>query len=208
MDNIYKLSGRAAEAAARYEEIQTEFEVLMEENGGELNEESQELLDKLAELEAIKEQIKDEITRFPDEYAAWYKNVEAQKKMAEAELKAFKELQKTAVSKYEANVKKCESRMEWIKQNIADAMALAQVDKIDKKSRPNGLFSLYFQESTSVEVNESLAASGFQEIINTANSVLPEGVTLVLKFDKSILKKQENLPVGVERLVSRSLQIR
>ena len=61
MESIYKLTGRAAECAERYNEIQSEFEELMEENGGELNEESQDLIDKMDELTAIQEQIKEDI---------------------------------------------------------------------------------------------------------------------------------------------------
>ena len=208
MENIYKLSGRAADAAARYDEIQNEFELLMEENGGELNEESQEMLDKLAELEAIKAQIADDITRFPDEYAAWYKNVEAQKKVAEAELKAFKELQKAAIAKYEAKVKRCESRMEWIKQNIADAMVVAKVDKFDKKRSPDALFSIYFLDSKSIEVDEDLALKDYKDIIDHLRASLPEWLSIETKIAKTTLNKAEELPQGFERKISRNLQIR
>ena len=208
MESIYKLSGRAAEAATHYNAVQEQFEALMEENGGELNEESQELIDILAELDVIKAQIADDITRFPDEYAAWFKNEEAAKKVEEAQLKAFKEVQKIALAKFEAKVKRREARMEWIKQNISDAMALAQVDKFDKKSRPDALFSLYFQETCSVEVDMAAATAGYQEVIATANSVLPVGYSLELKADKSLLKKSETLPVGAERKINRTLQIR
>ena len=208
MENIYKLSGRAADAAARYDEIQNEFELLMEENGGELNEESQEMLDNLAELEAIKAQIAEEITKFPDEYAAWYKNVEAQKKVAEAELKAFKELQKAAVAKYEAKVKRCESRMEWIKQNIADAMVVAQVERFDKKRSPDALFSIYFQDSKSIEVDEELALRDYKDVIDNLRVSLPEWLSIETKIAKTTLNKAEKLPQGFERKISRNLQIR
>lgn len=208
MENIYKLSGKAAEAAARYEQIQDEFEALMEENGGELNEESQEMLDKLAELEAIRMQIADDFTRFPDEYAAWYKNVEAQKKLAEAELKAFKELQKQAIAKYETKVKQCESRLEWIKQNIADAMVIAQVDKFDKKRSPDALFSIYFQDSKSIEVNEELALKDYKDIIDHLRASLPEWLSVETKIAKTTLNTAEELPQGFERKISRNLQIR
>lgn len=208
MENIYKLSGRAADAAARYDEIQNEFELLMEENGGELNEESQEMLDNLAELEAIKAQIAEEITKFPDEYAAWYKNVEAQKKVAEAELKAFKELQKAAIAKYEAKVKRCESRMEWIKQNIADAMVVAQVERFDKKRSPDALFSIYFQDSKSIEVDEDLALKEYKEVIDHLRASLPEWLSIETKIAKTTLNKVEELPQGFERKISRNLQIR
>lgn len=208
MENIYKLSGKAAEAAFRYEQIQDEFEALMEENGGELNEESQEMLDKLAELEAIKAQIADDFTRFPDEYAAWYKNVEAQKKVAEAELNAFKELQKQAIAKYEAKVKQCESRMEWIKQNIADAMAIAKVDKFDKKRSPDALFSIYFQESKSIEVDKELALKDYKDAIDKLGASLPEWLSIETKITKTILGKVEKLPQGFVRKISRNLQIK
>ena len=208
MENIYKLSGKAADVATRYEEIQTDFELLMEENGGELNEESQEMLDKLEELEAIKAQIAEDFAKFPDEYAAWYKNVEAQKKVAEAELKAFKELQKQAIAKYEAKVKQCESRMEWIKQNIADAMVVAQVDKFDKKRSPDALFSIYFQDSKSIEVDEELALKDYQDAIDCLRVNLPEWLSIEAKISKSKLSKDEVLPQGFERKISRNLQIR
>lgn len=208
MENIYKLSGKAAEAAARYEEIQNDFEALMEENGGELNEESQEMLDKLAELEAIKAQIADDFTRFPDEYAAWYKNVEAQKKVAEAELKAFKELQKQAIAKYEAKVKQCESRLEWIKQNIADAMVIAKVDKFDKKRSPDALFSIYFLDSKSIEVDEELALKDYKDTIDKLRASLPEWLSIETKIAKTTLGKVEKLPQGFSRKISRYLQIK
>lgn len=208
MESIYKLQGRAEEIAARYDEVMEEFENLMEENGGELNEESQELIDKMAELEAIREQIVEDFIKFPDAYASWYKNEEAKEKVAQAELKAFKEMQDVALAKYKARVTRRTNRKEWIKQNIEECMRLAGVEKFDKKSNPDALHSIYFQETKSIEVDESVAAAGYEEIIATANSVLPEGFSLVLKIDKSILKKAETLPIGVERKVSKSLQIR
>lgn len=208
MENIYKLSGRAADAAARYDEIQNEFELLMEENGGELNEESQEMLDRLAELEAIKAQIADDITRFPDEYAAWYKNVEAQKKVAEAELKAFEELQKIALAKYKAKVENLESRMKWIRQNIADAMVVAQVDKFDKKRSPDALFSIYFLNSKSIEVDIPLALKDYEKEISRFLATLPEWLFMEPKIKKDVLKEEKNLPKGFERKIKRSLIIK
>jgi len=208
MENIYKLSGKAAEIANRYDEIQTEFENLMEENGGELNEESQEMLDKLAELELMQKHIQEQFLLFPDEYASWYKNVEAEKKVAEAELKAFKELQKLAVAKYEARVKRCESRMEWIKQNLADAMVVAQVERFDKKRSPDALFSIYFQDSKSIEVDEQLAMKEYQDRIDCLRANLPEWLSIETKITKSTLNKVEDLPQGFERKISRNLQIR
>lgn len=208
MESIYKLQGRAEEIAARYDEVMDEFENLMEENGGELNEESQELIDKMEELEAIQKQIAEDFIKFPDAYASWYKNEEAKEKVAEAELKAAKEMYDAALAKYKAKVTRRTKRKDWIKQNIEDCMRLAGVEKFDKKTNPDALHSIYFQESKSIEVDEAVASAGYEEVIATANSVLPEGFSLVLKIDKNILKKSETLPIGVERVVNKTLRIR
>lgn len=208
MESIYKLDERAAEIAARYDALQTEFECLMDENGGELNDESQEMLEKLAELEAIKEKIREDFIKFPDVYAAWYKNVEAEKKVAEAELKAFEEEQKKAVAKYKSRVRRLDSRLEWIEQNIAESMRRAQVDKLDKKSRPDAMFSIYFQERKSIDVNEEVALYEYKSIIDDAVAKCPEWLTLEPKIAKKVLSKEEVLPLGFERKISRSLEIR
>lgn len=208
MESIYKLTGRAEEIAVRYDEVMQEFENLMEENGGELNEESQEMLDKLAQLEALQEEIRKDFIKFPDAYASWYKNEEAKEKVAKAELKAFKEVQDAALAKFEARVNRRTNRKEWIKQNIEECMRLSGIEKIDKKSNPDALHSIYFQESKSISVDEAVASAEYEKVIATANSVLPEGFSLVLKIDKNVLKKSEKLPKGVERKVSKSLQIR
>ena len=208
MESIYKLMGRAEEIAVRYDEVMQEFESLMEENGGELNEESQEMLDKLAELKALQEQIKEDFIKFPDAYAAWYKNEEARKKVAEAEMKAFKEMQDAALAKYKAKVNKHDSRMEWIKQNIVDCMRLAEVERFDKKSNPDALFSIYFQETKSVEVDELSALAPYEEQIKCLTDILPEGFSVSIKIDKNVLKKSELTPTGVKKVVNKSLQIR
>lgn len=208
MESIYKLQGKAAEIANQYNELLMQFENLMEENGGELTPESQEYIDHLAALENLKVQIKEDILKFPDEYASWYKNVEARKKVHEAELKAFKELQAAAVAKYEAKVKKDSNDLNWIRQNIADAMTFAKVKSFDKKSRPNALFSIYFLESKTVEVDEAKVNERYQDVISTANAAMPEGYSLVLKVDKNVLRKVETLPEGAQLITGKSLVIK
>lgn len=208
MENIYKLQGRAAELSALYEETWQEFVVLMEENGGELNEESQEYIDYLAKLEELQQEMKKNFEEFPDEYAAWFKNVDAEMKLATAELNAFKDLQKAAVAKYEAKVNMLKRKEIWIKQNIADAMNLLGVERLDKKTRPNAKFSIYFQNVESVEVDELAALAPYEEQIKCLTSILPEGFSVSIKIDKAILKKSELTPTGVKKVVNKSLQIR
>lgn len=208
MESIYKLTGRAADVAARYDEIQSEFEDLMEENGGELDEQSQELIDKMAELEAIQEQIQQDILRYPDEYAAWYLNVKAEKEAEQARLDAYKKEQKKALAKYESNVRRLDARMEWIKESIGVAMDVAEVAKFDKKSRPGSLHTLYFQNRDSIEVNEALALREYQDRIDCFIANLPEWLSVEPKIKKDTLKKEEVLPQGFERKTSRSLVIK
>lgn len=208
MESIYKISGRAAEVAARYDEIQAQFEEMMEENGGELNEESQELIDVMEELNSIQEQIKQDILAYPDEYAAWYMNKKAERDAEQARYDAYKKAQKNAFDKYEANIKRLDAQMDWIKESIAVAMDLAEVLKFDRKSRPGSLFSLYFQESKSIEVDESLALKSYEDKIDCFLANLPEWLTFEPKFKKDILKKMKILPKGVEQKTSRSLRIK
>lgn len=208
MASIYKLTGMAAEAEARYKEIKREFEDLMEENGGELNDESQEYLDKMAELDALKEQIKEDILQHPDAYAAWYKNVEAKKRVAEAELKAFKESCQMAIAKYEAKVKDAESDMKWIQKDIADAMEYAKVDSFKKDRSPDAMFGLWFQESKSIEVDEVLALEEYKDKIDKFFATLPAWLPFSLKIDKKALSKVEELPVGFQRKITRTLHIK
>ena len=208
MESIYKLTGRAAECAERYNEIQSEFEELMEENGGELTEEAQELLDKKSELKAIKEQIKVDILAYPDEYASWYLNVKAQRDEAKARRDAFAKSLQAALAKYDAEVKRLDRRMEWIKTSIADAMDYIKVASLDKKSRPGSLHTLYFMESNSIEVDEALALDEYKDAIDCFLVNLPEWLSFEPKIKKDTLKKVEKLPQGFERKTSRSLQIR
>lgn len=207
MASIYKLKGMAAEAEARYNEIEREFEELMDENGGELTEESQEYLDKLEKLNALKAQIKEDILQHPDSYAAWYKNAEARKKVAEAELKAFKESCQIAIAKYEAKVKKADSDMKWIQTDIADAMTYANVESFTKDRSSDAMFSLWFQESKSIEVDEVLALKEYKEKIDKFFATLPAWLPFTLKIDKKVLSKEKKLPTGFERKVTRTLRI-
>ena len=207
MESIYKLSERACDIAERYDAVQTALENLMEETGGEVTEESDAMMAELEELKALSAQIKEDFIKFPDEYAAWFKNVEAEKKLAEAEMKAFEELQKKALAKYKSKVKKLESRMEWIRQNLADAMAAGLITGFDKKSRPNAMFSIFFKTSNSIEVDEKAALKDYQAIIAKANESCPEWLSFEPKIAKGVLSKADVLPEGFERKTSKSLQI-
>lgn len=206
MDNFYKLSERLDDVSRRFDAAQSALEEAMEESGGELTEETSQLLNEVDELNAIKTQIEEDFIRFPDEYAAWFKNEESQRNMILAEKKAYEEEMKKVLARYDARIKKKESRMEWIKQNISAAMKIHEVEKLDKK-RPNAQFSIFFKKSQSLEVNEALALDAYREIERKANEDAPEWLEFVPKIKKGVLTKVADLPFGFERKISESLQI-
>lgn len=207
MDNFYRLSERLDAISRRYDIAQTALEEAMEESGGELTEETGKLLAEADELAAIKAQIEEEFVNFPDEYAAWYKNEEAKRNMILAEKEAYETEMKKVLKKYDARIKERESRMEWIKQNISASMKRFNVTKFDKK-RPNALFSIYFSNSKSIEVNEELALDAYRDKVKKVNEDCPEWLEFVPKIKKGALSKVKTLPTGFERKISESLQIK
>ena len=206
MDSFYKLSERLDDVSRRYDSVMAAFETAMEENGGELTEETQQMLAEADELAAIKAQIEEDFIKFPDEYAAWYKNKESKRNMILAERKAYEEEMKRVLAKYDARIKEVERDMEWIKQNIAASMKKHEVEKLDKK-RPNAMFSIFFKKSKSIEVNEELALDAYRDVEKKANENCPEWLEFVPKIKKGTLTKVEDLPFGFERIYSESLQI-
>ena len=116
-------------------------------------------------------------------------------------------MQKQALAKYDAKVKKDERDLKWIQENIAGAMDRAKVTSFDKKSRPNALFSLWFQESKSIEVDEELALKDYKEEIDAFNAKYPEWLSIEPKIVKKALTKTKVLPTGFERKTSKSLRI-
>ncbi len=207
MESIYKLSERAVAISTRYEQARAALEEMYEENGGEVTAETEEMSAELEELEQIQRQIAEEFVKFPDEYAAWFKDVEAQKAVIQAQRKAIEEEQKKVLAKYDAQIKKKDSTLEWIKQNMEAAMILAQVEKFDKK-KTGGMFSIYFQTSKSVDVDEDVALKKYEDSINKLRATLPDWLILNTKISKSVAGKLEELPEGFERKQSKTLIIR
>ena len=206
MASFYKLSERLDDISRRYEIAQSALEEAMEESGGELTEETGALLAETEELAAIKAQIEEDFVNFPDEYAAWYKNEEAKRNMILAEREAYENEMKKVLKRYDARIRERENRMEWIKGNISASMKRFKVTSFDKK-RPNALFSIYFKNSSSIEVNEELALDAYRETERKANENCPEWLEFVPKIKKGTLSKAETLPFGFERKTSETLLI-
>ena len=206
MDNFYKLSERLDDVSRRFELAQNALDEAMENSGGEITDETSQLLAEVDELESIKRQLDEDFLNVPDEYAAWFKNEEAKRNMLLAERKAYEDEMKKVLAKYDARIKNRESRMEWIKQNIAASMKRHEVEKLDKK-RPNAMFSIYFKKSQSIEVNEDLALDAYRDVERKANENCPEWLEFVPKIKKGALSKVDDLPFGFERKIGETLLI-
>lgn len=208
MESFYKLSERMDDIAMRYRVAQDALDAAMEESGGEITEENEHLVAEVEELAAIKTQIQEQFLEMPDEFGAWYKNEEAQKRMIEAEKKAYEEQMKAVLAKFDARIKAKERRMDFIKDNIEAAMRRAEVEGLNKKNRPDSMFSFFFNKSSSIEVNEELALDAYRKIERETNEKCPEWLEFVPKIKKGVLGKVTDLPFGFERKISQSLQIR
>lgn len=207
MENIYQLTEKFRRISDAYDETKGILEEAYEENGGEITEETEALQGELDELARMKEEIVSDVLSCPDDYAMIVKNTEAQKRVLEAELKAVKEEQAKVLAKIQSKIKRKEDKIAWFKENISEAMKLAQKEKLGG-AKTDSRFTIWFSESTSLDVNTELVLDPYQAKINELISELPAWVTVKTDVNKTILKKEETLPLGAERIKSKSLQIR
>ena len=143
----------------------------------------------------------------PDDYAAIVKNAEAQKKVLEAELKAVKEEQAKVLAKIESRIKRLQSKADWFKDNIAEAMKLAEVSKIGG-ARTGNRFSIYFVESTTLETDDEKLLAPYNDRVQALIASLPKWLTVKTGISKTVLKAEENLPDGAVKVTNKNLQIR
>lgn len=208
MESFYKLSQRMDDIAMRYNMAKDALEAAMEESGGEITKDNEQIVAQYEELAAIKAQIQEQFLEMPDEFGAWYKNEEAQMKMIEAEKAAYVEQMKNVIAKYDARINAKASRLEFIRDNIDAALKKAKVEGLTKKERPNSMFSFWYSSSSSIEVNEELALDAYRGMQKEANANCPEWLEFVPKIKKNVLSKEKSLPFGFERKTSQKLQIK
>ena len=212
MENIYSLGEKYSRINDAYEVAKTNLDSLYEENGGEITEQTEAMEKETQELEALRNEIIEDVLKAPDEYAAIVKNAEANKKIIEAELKALKEEQAKACAKYEARIKRLASKIEWFKGNIADAMKLAEIEKLGGAKTPNK-FSIWFAKSSSVEVESEVVMKPYTEKVQSFIDSLPSWLTVKTDINKTALKavllddKAEH-PDGAFISENKTLQIR
>jgi len=206
MENIYNLSARLNDISGQYDVLEAALNNEYEENGGEITENTEMMEAEKETLENIRNEILSEVISLPDEYAALVKNEEAQKKILEAELKALKEEQAKVVAKYQARINQKTNKISWFKQNIADAMKLANLERIGGPKTPNK-FTIYFTNTKSVVTDDELLLSPYINEIDELRSKLPAWLELKPAITKSAMDK-ENLPKGAALEEKKNLQIK
>ena len=207
METIYNLEQKFAEISDSYDQLEAQLVDMYEENGGEVTEETEAMQAKLDELKALKQQITDDIIAAPDAYASIVKNAEAQQKMLEAELKALKEEQMKAVARLQAKINRKASKADFFKDAIAEALRANGIEKIGGAKTDNR-FSIYFQSSTSVDVDSEKVLAPYQPRINAFIQSLPSWITVKTDVSKTELKKADEMPEGASLVSSSSLRIR
>ena len=212
MENIYTLGEKYSRINADYENTKAALETMYEENGGEITEQTEQMEREQAELQALRDEIVKDVLSAPDEYAAIVKNTEAQKKILEAELKALKEEQAKVCAKIESKIKQKEAKIEWFKANIADAMKLAEIERIGG-AQTERRFTIWFQKTQSVEADSETVLKPYEKRVKEFIDSLPNWIKVKTDIDKKALKdilKDETAthPDGACLVENKSLQIR
>ena len=223
MQSVYTLTGRVAELNTQAKELQGQIDLLeeqleqmYEENGGEVTDltESAEL--KKVDLETFKAQLErlsldiiDEIIDNSDEYAEWALNEESNRKQAEAELDALKKSCNAAIKKAQARVNRYARWEDWAKQQFADAMRLADTQKIGG-AKTDKKHSVFFKSTPSIEANEDALKAPYQDEIESITATLPGYLKVKVEVAKSGFKgvADDALPEGATRVYNQSIQIR
>lgn len=207
MENIYQLGEKFYRISEAYDCAKAALEEEYENNGGEMTETTEQMQAELDELERIKNEVVAEVLSAPDDFAAIVKNAEAQKKVLEAELKAVKEEQAKVTAKIEARIKRKQSKIDWFKDNILEAMKLAEVQKIGG-ARTENRFTIWIGESTSMETDEETLLNPYNDRIKAFIEGLPKWVKVTTGINKTALKAEAELPAGAAIVTNKTLNIR
>ena len=206
MENIYSLGEKFFRISEAYDCAKDALEAEYEANGGEVTEVTETMQAELDVLESLRREVVEEVLSAPDDYAAIVKNAEAQKKVLEAELKAVKEEQAKIVAKIESRIRRKQSKVEWFKESIAQAMRLAEINKIGGQKTENR-FTIWFKESKSVEADEERLLTPYNDRIQALIDALPKWLTVKTGINKTALKAEAEMPEGAHIVTNKTLQI-
>ena len=173
MSTLYELTGQMAA-----------IEAALEETGGELTPELEELWAETAE--SLPGKI--------DNYNALIKNLEASSEAAKAEEKRLK-----ALREFDDN------KVRRIKNHVMDAMIQFGFQRLEGK-----LCKVFLSSSTSTEVDEDLLLQPYRYKVDTLG--LPDWVEVELKVRKSVLKDRfkdaEVTPAGVSFVKNQQIRFK
>lgn len=207
MENIYKLEGRMAEIECQYNELSDQLEEMYIANEGEVTEQTEAIEAKMAELEALRDQVVKDIIDNSDAYAECALNAIGKQKVAEAELKAWQDQTKNAEAVYKSRITHYQKKAEWWKENLQRALNNAEVKKLG--GAKTGLkHTIWLQETKGVEVDEAVIMEPWQQKIDELRRELPEWMSIDVCINKTALGNMAALPDGAARTVSESLRLR
>ena len=207
MENVYQLGEKFYRISEAYDCASDALAEEYENNGGEVTETTERMQSEVDELARLKREVVDQVLSAPDDYAAIVKNAEAQKRVLEAELKAVKEEQAKVLARIEARIKRKERKIAWFKENIHEAMKLAEIEKICG-ARTENRFTIYIKKSESIQTDDEVLLKPFEARIKELTDSLPSWITVKTGISKVALKDEENLPDGATVIPSETIQIR
>jgi len=175
MATLYELTGQMAA-----------IEEALEENGGELT----------PELEEIWAETAESLPKKVDGYNHIIKNIELLVKGYDEEIKRIQALKKAA-----------DNSVKRIKEHVRDVMVANNIDKLDGASCKFSLSS-----STSTEVDEEILLMPYNQKIETLRASLPSWIAIEPKVSKTELKNsfkdKDVTPAGVSFVKNTTLRIR
>ena len=164
-----------------------ELEAILEESGGELTPELEEAFDRLSQ----------DMTKKVDGYGFLMRK-----------LKANIDASKEIIKQMQAAVKAKENNLKNLKEHLAYNMQFYGMDRL-----AGDTCTLSLRNSTSLETDDAVLLSPYQDIIQSAQNELPSWIKLKAEVGKTELKAafkegDENMPAGMNYKNSKSLQIR
>ncbi len=207
MESFYKISGRAAEINNRIEELDARLVEMYEDNGGEITESTEAIENAKSELENLKQECIADIINNSDAYAEIALDKMAKKKVLVAEMKAVKEEQQKILDRYQARINRLDSSIDFWKQNFNEAMNLAGTTKIGG-AKTDKMHSVYFTTTCSVECDNDVLISPYEESIRAFDVSLPDYLSIDIKVNKVALKGMTEMPAGAMLIKKQNINIK
>ena len=164
-----------------------ELEAILEESGGELTPELEEAFDHLAQ----------DMTKKVDGYGFLMRK-----------LKANIDASKEIIRQMQAAVKAKENNLKNLKEHLAYNMQMYGMDRL-----AGDTCTLSLRSSTSLETDDAVLLSPYQDTIQSAQNSLPNWVKLKAEISKTDLKAEykdgdDSMPAGMNYKTTKSIVVK